>query len=44
MLNKLVEQIVEIFYSIFQEPCYIEVECYCDNDVAAKLKFPHLAK
>ena len=32
MLNKLVEQIVEIFYSIFQEPCYIEVECYCDNN------------
>lgn len=26
MLNKLVEQIVEIFYSMFQEPCYVKVE------------------
>lgn len=29
---RLVEQIVKIFYSMFQEPCYIKVECYCDNN------------
>lgn len=29
---RLVEQIVKIFYSMFQKPCYIKVECYCNND------------
>lgn len=28
MLNKLIEQIVEIYYSMFQEPYYVKVEIF----------------
>lgn len=32
MLKKFVEQMHEIFLSIFCEPCYIRIECFDDND------------
>ena len=38
MLNKLVEQIVEIFYSMLQEPCYSKAECYCDDFITVELE------
>ncbi len=28
MLNKIVKQIMEIFFSITQEPCYVKIENY----------------